>query len=125
MVIIITLLIISIISLISAKILNKNIDEKNIIIQVDSKIVKEIEINENINETYNFNFGKEEGFLEVKNGKVRMLKMNDDICPRKICSETGWIEKSKETIVCLPNKIVVSLEATNEKNEENIDILSF
>ncbi|MGO1368995.1 MAG: NusG domain II-containing protein [Senegalia sp. (in: firmicutes)] len=124
MVIIITILIVSIISLISVKLLNENINEKNILIKVDKKIVKEISIDKSVDKKYSFNFGREKGFLQVKNGKVRMLQMNDDICPRKICSETRWIENSKDTIVCLPNKIVVSLEATDKENED-IDVLSF
>lgn len=50
-----------------------------------------------------------------------MQKMNKEICPRGICSDMGWISKTYESIVCLPNSIVVSIEGS--KNIE-IDIIS-
>lgn len=112
-------------SLVAVNILNTEIEEKYVIIKADKDIVEKILIDHSIDKKYSFKFKDEVGFLQVKNGKVRMLRMNDDICPRKICSETGWIENSIETIVCLPNKIVVSLEQKNENNEDNIDVLSF
>lgn len=37
--------------------------------------------------------------------------MDKRICPRKICSETGWIDKQYQNIVCLPNKILVKIES--------------
>ncbi len=68
---------------------------------------------------YNFAFDKGKGQIEVKDRKVRMLPMNRSICPRAICSETGWIENSLKAIVCLPNRLVVSVEKdTNSKVDE-------
>jgi len=47
------------------------------------------------------------------------LPMDRIICPRGICSETGWIEDSMKAIVCLPNRLVVSVEKdTNSKIDE-------
>lgn len=47
--------------------------------------------------------------LEIKDGAVRVLEMPDDLCPRKICSHTGWIRRSGETIICAPNRLMVRL----------------
>ncbi len=46
-----------------------------------------------------------------------MEEMDLKICPEKVCSETGWISKSYETIVCLPNRIAVNIE-----NREAVDV---
>lgn len=50
------------------------------------------------------------GILEVKDGRIRMQPMERDICPAGICCRvTGWIESATQSIICLPNRIVVSL----------------
>lgn len=40
--------------------------------------------------------------LEVKQRAIRLLPMPDSVCPRKICSHTGWIRRAGETIICVP-----------------------
>lgn len=60
---------------------------------------------------YDFTFDKGIGYLEVKDKRVRILPMDRSICPKAICSETGWIKNSLKAIVCLPNKLVVSIES--------------
>ena len=47
--------------------------------------------------------------VEVKEGRIR-VKESD--CPRRICLHTGWIQHPGETIVCVPNKIVIEIEAS-------------
>lgn len=49
--------------------------------------------------------------LEVKNGKIRVKEENS---PLHICSKQGYIQKSTESIICLPNKIVIQIEAKND-----------
>jgi len=45
--------------------------------------------------------------LKFKNGAVRLLEMPDWLCPRKICSHSGWISKPGETLICVPNRLVI------------------
>ena len=47
--------------------------------------------------------------VEVKEGRIR-VKESD--CPRRVCLHTGWIQHPGETIVCVPNKIVIEIEAS-------------
>lgn len=47
-----------------------------------------------------------ESRLEVKDGRVRML---DSACPDKLCVRTGWIARLGESIVCLPNRVVIEI----------------
>jgi hypothetical protein len=45
--------------------------------------------------------------ITAGNGKV---KVEDEDSPLHLCSKQGYISKSYESIVCLPNKIVIKLE---------------
>jgi hypothetical protein len=88
------------------KTIPKETNKRYVVIKVEREIVKRIEIDDRTQGTYKFDFNGNEGEIET----VRMKKMSKAICPREICSKTGWIEKNYETIVCMPNKIIVSIE---------------
>jgi hypothetical protein len=104
-------------------IIESNDENNNIVIKVDNNIIKEISLN-NIDSSkiYEFSFNDNIGYVEVNNGRVRMLEMNKEICPNAICSDTGWIDKGYQSIVCLPNKIIVTIEG-NEDND--IDYITY
>ncbi len=48
--------------------------------------------------------------IEIKDGKVRMMEAH---CPNHECVHQGWISRSYQSIVCLPNKLVVTIEGDN------------
>jgi hypothetical protein len=41
---------------------------------------------------------------EIEGFKIRILSA---ACPDQICVEQGWIEQAPQTIICVPNEIVV------------------
>jgi hypothetical protein len=45
--------------------------------------------------------------VEIKGGRVRVL---DSPCPNKICVSQGWIERPGETIICLPNRVSITVK---------------
>lgn len=49
--------------------------------------------------------------IEYSDGKVRVNLENS---PKHLCSKQGWIEKSYETIVCLPNEIIIKIENNSD-----------
>ena len=57
--------------------------------------------------------------FEIKNGEVRMI---DADCPDKICVHSRAISKAGESIVCLPNNVI--LKITNGSEDPNIDAIS-
>ena len=94
---------------------NTDSNKEKAVIQVQGKIIKEIPLNKYVkSKIYKFNFNGNNGYIEIKDGNVRMLEMNRKICPKKICSNTGWINNKYEIIVCLPNKIEVSIESSKD-----------
>jgi hypothetical protein len=42
--------------------------------------------------------------VEIKDGKIRIKKAP---CRDKICIKQGWISNSGESLICLPNKVMV------------------
>jgi len=62
------------------------------------------------NGIFEFEFYGKKGFVEISGQKVRMLKMDKVTYPEGICSDRGWIESSSENIICLPNRIIVTLD---------------
>lgn len=51
--------------------------------------------------------------LQIKNGNVDMTWAD---CPDKLCVNQKAISKNGESIICLPNKVVVTVES-NENSE--------
>ncbi|MEW6087578.1 MAG: NusG domain II-containing protein [bacterium] len=83
--------------------LSKNI-EKFVVVEVDGKTEKNIKLPQNM---IFDNHGKD-GWLkiEISGRKVRVL---DSSCPNKLCVNSGWINKSGESIICLPNRVVIKI----------------
>ncbi|MBM7624675.1 NusG domain II-containing protein [Sporohalobacter salinus] len=71
--------------------------------------------------TIDLDSGKAE--VMIRDGKVRMLEMSEDICPLGICSDTGWISKPGNIIVCIPNQIIIAIEA--QDSIDKIDAISY
>lgn len=57
----------------------------------------------------------------IRNRKVYMEEAN---CPDGYCVSQNEISGEKQTIVCLPHKLVVEIIQTDEKNEEPIDAVT-
>ena len=64
--------------------------------------------------------------IEIDDGRIRMLPLAEDLCPRAVCSHTGWIEYSYESVVCLPNQIVIVFSDSSRPGEvEGIDSVTY
>lgn len=96
------LLIVSVTSIIILN-LNKKTSNKAYVYH-DNTLLKEIDLN--INNTYTFKGDKGNVVVKVKNKKIKVDKETSDY---HLCSKIGYISKSYETIICLPNKIVIEI----------------
>lgn len=76
-----------------------------------------IKINGAIEGTYDLNDDKEilindgSNVLIINNGKADMIEAD---CPDKLCVEQRSISKNNESIICLPNQVVVEIKSSNE-----------
>ncbi|MBR6801128.1 MAG: NusG domain II-containing protein [Eubacteriaceae bacterium] len=56
---------------------------------------------------------------EIKDGKIRFYSSD---CPDHVCIEDGFVNLGGESVVCLPNRVVISIPRGNGKDSE-IDIM--
>ena len=101
-------------------------EQKYITVYVDNEFVMEISFNEVTEEKISFPFGENNehvAVLEIKQGRVRLLPIEDrSLCPRGICAHTGWISRSYESIVCVPNRIIISFR---DKKPDGVDGVTY
>jgi len=60
-----------------------------------------------INKTYTISSSEGMNVLTVENGYIYVSEAD---CPDKICINQGKINKTGETIICLPHELVVEIE---------------
>ena len=104
-------------------------ERKYALIYVQNQQVTEISLSDNDQFSYSFSFGDNDehtAVIEVEDGRIRMLPLDEGLCPKAICSHTGWITYSYESIVCLPNQImIVFTETAAGGSMENIDGITY
>ena len=103
---------------------SKKENTKSIEIKVYGNLVEKLTITEDAKDIYDFEFGENTGYIEVKDGAVSMLEMDRKICPDAICSKTGWISNDYEIIVCMPNGITVDIKNNENNQKHDIDIVA-
>jgi len=97
-----------------------NYDEKYVSIQSNGEEIKKIIFDKSIEgkkipiETkYGYNL------LELESNRVRVIEAD---CPDELDVKKGWIENVGESIVCLPNKLVIEIKGSREATE--VDYIS-
>jgi hypothetical protein len=88
-----------------------------VVITIDGNVYDTLELKENTTYTIKGDNSEWNNF-EIKDGYVNML---DASCPDKLCVNQKDIHYNHETIVCLPNKVVLEV-IDGEENE--IDIIA-
>lgn len=88
-------------------------DGKQVVVTVDGKEVYQASINKD--QTYKIPEENGTNIMQIKDGKVTMKKAD---CKDQICADHKPIEKSGETIVCLPHKVVIEIKSESGKEQE-------
>ncbi len=110
LIIFIITLFVSLISLLLFNINNDSNKQKKAIIKINNEIYKQINLSNNIEQTETININL--GYIKLGYDKDGIYVM-DVTCPDKICQSTGKIKNSIQSIVCLPNKVIVYIEERN------------
>ena len=79
----------------------------------NSKLIKTIDLTKNELLEYKVDGYNGEVLIETKLNQIRVKK---EMSPHHLCSKQGWVSTTLETIVCLPNKIVIKL-ASDKRTE--------
>lgn len=83
------------------------------VISVDNQIVNVMKLSEN--DKYDVKINNDvTNTVVVENGYVYVEYAN---CPDKICQNHKKIRRKGESIVCLPNKVVVTIDSKNSNDE--------
>lgn len=56
--------------------------------------------------TYTVNGTLGKVIIEAGEGKIRVIEENS---PNHICSKQGWVSQVNDTIICLPNEVIIEL----------------
>lgn len=87
------------------------------VVRVDGKVVARLPVTGPDVRVTPVTIPRGQALIEHGQGKVRVLPLPPETCPRGICWRTGWISRPGQMIVCLPNRITVTLEG----GETNVD----
>ncbi len=66
--------------------------------------------------------------IDILGGKMRVqaakgrLRIEHSDCPRHLCMNMGWIQYSGQTIVCVPNQVLVEIKS---KGDSVVDAVTF
>lgn len=103
-----------------------NGDHLYVVISADGEVVHEMELkNDHTRETYEF--VDEHGHENTIVREGQKVYMADANCTDLLCVQQGEITEIGETIVCLPNRVLVEITSDGENpelNDEDIDIIS-
>ena len=81
----------------------------------NNEILATYSLNQQITKT--ISGAKGETKITINNGKVRFSSAP---CAKKYCIHQGWINKASQIIICIPNKISISILGSN-KNYDSIN----
>jgi hypothetical protein len=75
----------------------------------DNHLIKKIDLSIDKSNEYIVKGYNGDVVIETEKNKIRVKK---ETSPLNLCSKQGWVTSSLESIVCLPNKIVIKMEST-------------
>lgn len=87
-------------------------------IYVDSKLKNVYSLKEDRKELIDTGLGGVR--IEIKDSKVRAISSNS---PLKLIVKQGWIDKPGETLIGIPDKMLVKVIGKNKEDEEEIDFI--
>jgi hypothetical protein len=94
---------------------------KQIVIEVNAEIYKVISMEEGMQKQdihIDLGKGKHIDITADKNG----VYVKDVVCPDRICQKTGIINNAGQSIVCLPNRVVIYIDG---ESEDFVDVVSY
>lgn len=85
---------------------------EKVIVKVDGAIEGVFELNDDQKITIN-----DSNVVVINNGKVDMIEAD---CPDQLCVKQRAISKNHESIICLPNKVVVEIQSSAESTMDAV-----
>lgn len=86
-------------------------------ISVDGKIIKTVPLKEGYRDEFRLGDSEHYNILEIADKRIRVREAD---CTDQICVNMGWISMAPQQIVCLPNRLMIKIKAT----ESDLDDIS-
>lgn len=83
------------------------------VVYLDGKEYDRLSLNED--KTLTITNGKQKNTVRVEKG---FAFMEEATCPDKVCINQGKISKQNETVVCLPNKVLMEIQGESESDSK-------
>jgi hypothetical protein len=83
--------------------------EKTLRIELEGRLIDEVNFTSDVDRQITVQLPEGQAIVEISGGKVRVVPMPKGLCPLGICSSVGWVEQSGDAIVCLPNRMVLTV----------------
>lgn len=87
-----------------------------VIVYSDQKMIHTYSLN--TNGTYEIVTDYGTNVIEIKSGKVAVISAS---CKNQICVHHAAIHTTNESIICLPNHLVVTVECDNSNGRSDVD----
>ncbi|HHZ20728.1 MAG TPA: NusG domain II-containing protein [Firmicutes bacterium] len=86
-------------------------DGRELIVVWKGRVIANRQLTEQTDQVIPVKLSRGEVNIEIRKGRVRLRTTAGPVCPRGICSHTGWIANGGESIICVPNKLSISIRA--------------
>ncbi len=83
------------------------------VIKVDGELYKEIKLTDNYNNFIEINSKFGYNKIDILGKRVKITEAD---CEDKLCKNMGEIESPGQSLVCLPNRLIVYIEGDTEYN---------
>lgn len=91
----------------------KTTEDKILVIYQDGKKCRELPLSEDTEVVIQ---GAYTNRIVVRDGKAAIIESD---CPGRDCVYSGWMEEGGKTIVCLPNRVLLQIE----ESEQTVDFI--
>lgn len=97
----------------------KNSGNYSATIKIDNEIYKTVELT---TETQYVEIRNDRGYdiLKIHDNGIEVVESD---CPQKICFTFGLISKPRETIICIPMRMVIEINGTSVDTDDEIDVI--
>ena len=91
---------------------------KTAVIRVEGQVVKELPLDRDT-EYIIESAGGGRNVLIIEDGSVRVSEAD---CPDELCVHMGKINRSGQSIICLPHKVVIEILAGDDPKDSDVDV---
>lgn len=91
--------------------------EKQAVVEVSGKIVRQFDVAEDTAMRMTIWGKTRPTTIEVQKGRMRVLEA---FCPDQLCVKQGWISGPGQSIVCVPNELVIYFQDNDDSGLDGI-----